>query len=142
MKHAVVFLNRKWLDRLPRVKSMLARQEAESARNPFYGWIKSFERLHETEIPYVERLKTAGELFTGSDRIVSIDKQIIALAALGRFLARNRSYDFASLVLGKLELLSFGIPNGLQHDASGLITDLLQEKWYRGLSKEEDHRVA
>jgi len=135
--------DRKWIDRLPKVSSMLARPEVGvSARDAFYGWAKTFEQLLDSDIPFMERLRIAGDLWSDSDRIISLDKQILALACLGRWLARNRSYDFAALVLGKLRLLSVGISSGKNDDSSGLVSDLLAEPWCLGFDSKTDESVA
>jgi hypothetical protein len=134
--------DRRWMDSLPQIKSILARPDGEaSVRNPFYKWANQFEELLDSKIPYPDRLRNAGELFQATESLVSIDKQILALSCLARFLARNRSYDFAALVRGRLQQLSVSISAGMRQDCTGLVLDLLDEPWFPS-SRQHPSKVA
>jgi hypothetical protein len=130
---------RRWLDSVPRIKSILARPEGEaSVRNTLVKWASQFETLLDSEIPYTERLRRAGDLFHDSEQLDSIDKQALALACLARWLSRNRAYEFAALTLGRLEILSLGISGGTVSDSVGVVGDLLNEVWYQRTSDKTD----
>jgi hypothetical protein len=124
---------RRWADRLPKIRSILARPGSDSTtRNPFYAWAARFELIHDSNIPYHQRLRFAGLLWNETESIVSIEKQLLACASLARWLVRNRSYDFAGLILDRISQLSMSLTDGKRHDCTGLVADLAQKSWFRG----------
>jgi hypothetical protein len=60
----------------------------------------------------------------------SASQRLLALAAIARWLTRNRAHDFAGLVLARIEQLSMNASGGTRNDATGLVSDLLNEEWY------------
>lgn len=67
-------------------------------RSPLETVTLSIHELYDTEIPFSLRLKSAADIFQILRNLPSIESELLVLAALGRWLSRNRQIQFSNLV--------------------------------------------
>lgn len=122
---------RQWLERFPKLASF-SPSEWKSPRKQFGHWftcVKALEDLYDQEIPFELRLERLGECLAERGKFLSVDKELLFLAAAWRWLSRNRSDGFAAIVANEYRALSWRLSRRATSDALGVVSDLFEGEW-------------
>ena len=95
-----------------------------------YKAITTIEDCYDTEIPLILRLHRLGETLSRLNELLTIDKELMTLAAASRFLARSKSLALANLSLQEYRSLSEKLCSSRSKDALGLTSDLQEKPWF------------
>lgn len=138
--------SRGFLDRLPRLASM--RRNKKLKPQLLGGWYEAGVQLqecydHALALPL--RLRQLSQCFERRERLLTVDKELLLLAAATRWLARSKSQDLALLVFSEYRALSHRLTDGIRADALGLLGDIIARSWIAngaGAAQGRSSRVA
>ena len=85
----------------------------------FYRCARVLEDCYDSEIPYDLRIKVVGETLRKRNELVSIQKELLVMAAFAHWLLRSHARRHADLVLREYETMSFNISSGKTDDSLG-----------------------
>ncbi len=131
--------SRDYLERLP---SLPAMRRSQSLRPQQHGlWYEAATALQECYdhgVPLPLRLKSLSETLDRRSELLTIDKELLLLAAAARWLARSKSSSLALLVFSEYRALCLKLSGGRQEDTLGVLGDMRQRSWssvYRTTSR-------
>jgi hypothetical protein len=105
--------------------------------NHLYKFICALENCYDYEYPFEERMDQLGTALAYSQKIVSIDHELLIWAAASRFLARCHARRLAKITLNHYRGLCLRLSDGLTGDVLGVMGDLFDKQWYKTLCREE-----
>ncbi len=118
-------------ERISRVSTYFRRGVlTPSGLGVYYRCLATIEDSYDTGIPSNHRLDTVATMLEQSSGIISIEKELLFLAAAARWLARSNFRDFAAQVLCRYRALSWSLTSGRQADVLGVVSDLMEKKWF------------
>lgn len=89
------------------------------------------EECYDTGIPLLLRIQKLGAVLADVRNLTNVDKELLVLAAAGRWLARIHSFAMANFTLREYEALSVRMSDGATSDVLGIAGDLLASPWYK-----------
>ena len=122
--------SRGFLDRLPRLASI--RRNKKLLPQRLGAWYDSGLRLQECydhDLPLPLRLRGLSQTLEERDRLLTIDKEALILAAATRWLARSKSHDLALLVFSEYRALCQRLSNGKTSDCLQVLRDMEGRAW-------------
>ncbi len=96
----------------------------------FFHCLVAIEDCYDKGIPSTNRLDTVANLLEQSSSIVSIEKELLFLAATARWLARSNFREFSIQVLSRYRSLSWSLSSGRNADVLGIVEDLMERDWF------------
>ncbi len=128
---AYAIQSREFMDRFSKVATYMRRAiMTPSGLGAFYHCLEALEDCYNKDIPSINRLDTVAQLLEDSSEIVSIEKELLFLAAAARWLARANLREFAAQVLARYRSISWSLSSGKNADSLGLVGDLMQKDWF------------
>jgi len=123
-----------WLSRLPKLKTLRQRKDFNFAHYAvFYRCAQDLEQASDTEIPLQHRLQHAKRILSALSELQDIDKHLLALAALLRWLIRSNYRRLARLLYAEYCAISQRLSIGRNSDALGIFSDAQQKPWLQDL---------
>jgi hypothetical protein len=122
--------SRGFLDRLPRLASM--RRNKKLQPQLMGGWYEMGVHLQECydhALPLPLRLRQLSQCFERREQLLTVDKELLLLAAATRWLGRSKSQDLALLVYSEYRALSHRLSDGMRADGLGLLADITARPW-------------
>jgi hypothetical protein len=95
-----------------------------------YDCAVAIVEMMDKDIPVETRIDRLGSAIAQTQRLSTIDKELLVMAAAGRVLARNRAHDLARICLKEYESRCLKITAGRSRDCFGLISDLYSSSWF------------
>ena len=95
----------------------------------FYKMAATLEENYDSERPLLHRLNKAELAIYQTRYLRNIDKELLVLLAMARWLSRVHSHGLASLVLEEYANLSARVSHGRSRDVLGVSGDLLERDW-------------
>jgi len=121
---------RQWDDKLPSIRMLDRRLKGKPKAGDFlYSAVAQLERSEDTTVPILFRLERLGEILANRQALLSIDKELLLLAASCRWLARVAAFSLATLTLNEYTALSMKLSNGAQRDVLNLVHDIQERPW-------------
>jgi hypothetical protein len=122
---------RDWMSQTPRL-SALAKSKTHRPRRLgiVYTCAVQLEQCYDYKIPLSTRLERLGAVLERLNMILTIDRELLILAAAARWLARSKAYPFAALVLSEYRAASLRLSGGRDPDVLGLTRDMQERDWF------------
>ena len=115
---------------LPKLKSLRQRKGLSFHGYPIY-WrcANELEKLYDQDIPLQHRLASAKKLLEWRSQLPGIDKELLVLASLLRWLVRSQLKPLARLLLNEYRAKSRLLSDQNHEDALSIFSDLKQKSW-------------
>ena len=127
----------------PKLSSIVrAKKFTGEPKSDFIRFVMSFEDLYDTVRPFANRLEKVENLVEQARQTVLLDKELLALAALIRWLVRNKAQEFASLLMCRYEALGLSLSGGAFRDPLRLIEDLFERQWHKTLEAQKPPKAG
>jgi hypothetical protein len=97
----------------------------------FYSCAAAIVDMTDRGLPLELRLEQIGQALADSNRLLTIDKELLFLVAAGRVLSRARLWDMANACLREYEAFSMRLSKQRSRDVFNLASDMLEANWYR-----------
>jgi len=124
--------NRLWEEKLAKLNSMArSRSLAVHKIGYFYRCAQVIDDAYNMEIPYEIRLKQLGTILGQRHMLITIDKELLFLAAAARWLSRSHNFNMASMILNEYKSLCLRISSGLSEDVLCVLGNLFDKSWFR-----------
>lgn len=122
--------NRSYIDRLPKLESMRRNKNLQPQRlNLWYDAARTLQQCYDYQIPLDIRLRSLSAVIDKRKELLSIDKELLLLAAATRWLARCKASSVALLVYSEYRALSFRLSGGISQDALNVLADMKERDW-------------
>jgi hypothetical protein len=117
-----------WLDLLPRTRTV-ARDKTLNSQNDgfFFTAVRGIELCYETDVPLSQRISQLGNLLSQTNLLMSVDKQLLVLAAAARWLSRQKLKGLLTLVLNDYWSISTRLTGNHHEDPLKLTHDLVSK---------------
>jgi hypothetical protein len=126
--------NRSYIDRLPKLESMRRNKNLQPQRlNLWYEAARTLQQCYDYQIPLDIRLRTLSAVIDKRKELISIDKELLLLAAATRWLARSKVSSVALLVFSEYRALSLRLSGGKCQDALNILCDMRERDWMNAL---------
>lgn len=121
-----VVQTREYLERFPTVRSLARDPHLKTKKKGFFSQtLNVIEELYDHSIPHALKIKKIGKILAQTHMHLNIELELLVWAAVARWLFRNRSHGFASLVLHEYQARSLKLSKGKNEDVLGVVADLL-----------------
>jgi hypothetical protein len=121
---------------LARAPSMAALRHNKPMRARTHGaWFDvavTIQDAYDFAIPLQIRQRYVARALERRSELLTIDKELLFLAAATRWLARAKASDLALLVLAEYEQLSLRVTSQANRDVLNLVSDVQQRGWAAG----------
>lgn len=123
---ALAFPTFQWLRKIPKIKT-LARNVSLGLKDQtfYYQVARDLERVYDENAMISTRLQILGTILEKMDQCHSVDKQLLILAAICRWLQRNKIKDLAEVILLEYTNLSEKMSQGRTCDLLGVLGDCI-----------------
>lgn len=122
-----------WINRLPKLKTLRQKKEFNFQHyTVFFRCAQELEKAYDTEIPLQHRLQHAKRILSSLTGLQDIDKHLLTLAALLRWLIRSNYRRLARLLYAEYCAMNQRLSSGTQTDVLGLFKDREQKSWLSG----------
>lgn len=121
---------RDYLERLPKLANMRRNKTVRPQRQGL--WYKcgvALQECYDHDIPLPFRIKTLGAVLEARAQLLTVDKELLLLAAAARFLARAKAFELAALVYSEYRALGRRLTDGGSPDALGVMGDFDGRAW-------------
>jgi hypothetical protein len=119
---------------LPAAKTIRDRHKKDARRQKlFLHCVMTLEYCYDAEIPLFFRIEKLGQSISQCEKLLTIDKELLALAASARWLARAKSFDLANIVINQYKAKSMILSNGKSEDVLGFVSDIFSRDWQTDL---------
>ncbi len=123
---------KRWLSRFSNARALARDRKLKPNQWGFwYECVMVLEACYDTIIPFSVRLEKLEHILANIRKIRTVDQELLMWVASGRWLARNHSYELATLCLYEYRWLSFKLSGGINEDVLALADDLLNASWFR-----------
>ncbi len=116
--------NRRWLEQFKTHKQL---GRISKVKYPSTGYmrdcVKVIECCYDYSFPLIYRLDEVGVIVQNTDRLVSIDKTLLVLLSVLRWLTRSKAHGLASLVWEQYKGISYRLTEGRLSDVLGFAPD-------------------
>lgn len=129
--------SRGFINRLPRLASI--RRNKKLLPQRLGAWYDAGLRLQECydhNLPLPIRLRGLSQILEERDRLLTVDKELLILAAATRWLARSKSQDLALLVFSEYQSLCRRLSDGRTSDCLHVLRDIAERDWLAAESTE------
>lgn len=124
--------SRAFLTRLPRLGSLARNKNLKPQRlGLWYSSSKLLQDCYDHAVPLPLRLRGLSRALEDRTKLLTVDKELLVLAAATRWLARIKAHEPAMLVLAEYQALSQRLSQGQSTDALGLLHDLTARPWVK-----------
>lgn len=132
---AMAVETREHLDRLPSLESLRRSKQVRPQRlGPWYECGLVLQECYDHAIPLPFRLRSLARILELRPELLTVDKELLLLAAAVRCLARSKSHSLAVLVFCEYRALSQRLTDGKSIDALGVLGDLMERPWLQKLA--------
>ncbi len=122
--------NRSLIERLPKLDSMRRNKSLQPQRlNLWYEAGRILQQCYDYQIPLDIRLRSLSTVLDRRKELLSIDKELLLLAASTRWLARCKASSVALLVYCEYRSLSFRLSGGKSSDVLNVLADMKGRNW-------------
>ncbi len=122
--------NRSFIDRLPKLESMRRNKNLQPQRlNLWYEAARTLQQCYDYQIPLDIRLRSLSAVIDKRKELLSIDKELLLLAAATRWLARCKASSVALLMFSEYRALCFRLSSGKSQDALNVLADMRERNW-------------
>ncbi len=122
--------SRSFVERLPRLGSMRRNKTLKPQRlGLWYEAGVVLQDCYDHDVPLTFRLRALSEVIERRQELLTVDKELLLLAAATRWLARSKAASLALLVLSEYRALSQRLSDGAAADALGVLKDLEVRSW-------------
>jgi hypothetical protein len=126
--------SRDYLSRLPSMEAMRRNQTLyPQEQGLWYEAAVVLQQCYDYSTPLPMRLSALSHILENRSRLLTIDKELLVLAAATRWLARSKSSSIALLVYSEYRSLSLRLSEGAIDDVLGILTDLKGRDWVQGV---------
>jgi len=132
---AMTVETREHLDRLPSLESLRRSKQVRPQRlGPWYECGVVLQECYDHAIPLPFRLRSLARILELRPELLTVDKELLLLAAAVRCLARSKSHSLAVLVFCEYRALSQRLTEGRSADVLGVLGDLSDRPWLAAIS--------
>jgi hypothetical protein len=125
--------SKRFLDSTVKLRTIKRKSELHVRQQGFFfEACSTVEQCEDTTYPLTHRLGVLGETLARVDELITVDKELLVLAAAARWLARSHQFDLARFTLSRYRLLSWQLSDGQNADALGIAADMLASDWFAG----------
>lgn len=115
-----------WLNKLSKIRTLLRDDTLELKEQTFYyPIVRDLERAYDDKILLATRLQLLGGLLEKLNHCHSVDRQILILAAVSRWLMRNKIKELFEVILLEYVSLCNKVSQGQSNDLLGVMGDCL-----------------
>lgn len=130
---------KQWLERVPKVKSITRNPALKPPQTGlFHKCAAMLEECYQYRVPFDVRLNQLGKILPRISQLVTMDKELLVWSSMARWLARSRAFTLAAFALGEYQALSLKLTAGKKRDALGVLGDVLERDWFRGMEADID----
>ena len=116
------------IPKLPKIRNLQRHKHLRSSKNDFFFQAAAvIQDCYDYEIPLRNRLVALGEQLGKTNKIVSIDKEMLIWGCAIRWLNRSKAFDFLALCMKEYNQKSLMISNGTNKDVYNFNMELNQE---------------
>jgi hypothetical protein len=90
-------------------------------------------QCYDYQIPLDIRLRSLSAGIDKRKELISIDKELLLLAAATRWLARSKASSVALLFFSEYRALSLRLSGGVSQDALNILGDMREREWMNAL---------
>ncbi|HET9239783.1 MAG TPA: hypothetical protein VFO10_21160 [Oligoflexus sp.] len=113
-----------WLKKLPKIRTLLRDDSLELKEQGFYyPIVRDLERSYDEKVLLLTRLQLLGGILEKLNQCHSVDKQILILGAVSRWLHRNKIKELSGVILLEYVSLCTKVSQGRSSDLLGLMRD-------------------
>lgn len=113
-----------WLSKTSRIRTLVRDEELGLKDSSFYyGIARDLERAYDEKLNLTHRLQTLGGILEKLPQCHSVDRQLLILAAVGRWLLRKKIKDLFEVTLLEYRSLCQKMSQGHSSDLLGLFED-------------------
>ncbi|MFW7381599.1 MAG: hypothetical protein ACOH5I_22515 [Oligoflexus sp.] len=119
-----------WQARLPKLKTLRQKKEFDFQHYTiFLRSAQELEKAEDTEIPLQHRLQHAKKILSSVQDLQDIDKHLLVIAALLRWLIRSNYRRLARLLYAEYAAMSRRLSHTQTSDVLGIFTDIPNKAW-------------
>jgi len=114
---AAAHASKRWLERFPSAAALGRSKPAKARKHGhLYRCIEALGLCHDPDVPFDLKLRELGEVLHRLDTIVSVEGELLVLAASVRWLRRAHAGYLAALTFGRYRALSWSLTSGREGD--------------------------
>lgn len=115
-----------WIQTTPKIRTLM-RDEVLGIQDQkfYYAMARELEKVYDETIILTTRLQNLGTILEKIDQCHSVDKQLLILAAVSRWLIRNKIKNLSEVILLEYESVCTKMSQGRTHDLLGILGDSL-----------------
>lgn len=126
---AYAMRGKQWIERLPKASTVARRRGVDARKLGFFlEAIEVVESCYDTDVPFAIRLDRLGAMLVRRQEVISVDRELLILAAAARWLWRAKQRELAATVLEEYRSLSLRLSNGANRDVLSLADDVLSDR--------------
>lgn len=111
-----------WISQFPRIRTLLRHKELDLlGAGLLYHLARDMEAWEDSSIPIFIRLRKMGEILSKIGALITIDAELLVLAAAIRWLRHEKIWDVEELIRGRYYTLSFALSAGKNRDVLGVL---------------------
>ncbi len=95
-----------------------------------HAGLVALEDCYDAAIPGTHRIESLKNALAKTSEIISLEKELLLLAAAARWLARAHFQTLSNLVLQKYRNYGLCLSDGKIEDPLGIVSDLLEKPWF------------
>lgn len=120
---------RAWLDAFAKADSLAQNASLKVHKQGFFFQsIKAIEQCYDSSIPLQLRMRQLGTILSKSHMLVTLDKELLLLAAAARWLSRVKAERMMAFIAAEYKARCLTLSDGQNTDTLGVIKDLVDKK--------------
>jgi len=117
--------------KIAKVSSMARNRSLAVHKHGFmYTVAKTLEEIKDLKVPLSFRIDAVGQLLSQKNQLMTIEKELLLLSAVTRWLIYSSAYDLAALTLNEYESICYKISGGKCRDPFGSVDKYYDKDWY------------
>src|SRR5690606_9320313 len=122
---------RNWMDRVTNLSTLVRDKNLRPQKlGALYQCALEIERCYDNDYKLIDRTFKLGKILGKTKEVISIDGELLVLAAASRWLTRSRAYPLANLCLNEYTSICRRLSGGKSADVLGLVGDLIDKPWF------------
>ncbi len=117
---------RAWERNFSKISSLLKNKTLKISNLGFFHHCAlDLEKCYDTDVPLLTRLEIASKCLAKRSKLLAIDRELLLLAAMTRWLMRSKALDLAEVTLNNYRALSLRLSSGKKEDALGVLGNVM-----------------
>jgi hypothetical protein len=119
-------------NRAPKITSLVRNDKLKlPAKGALYDLASAIEFCYDATSPLPVRVAALGTAFASRHEAVTVEVELLFLAAAARWLVSTRLHSFAKLALLEYQALCQKLSHGKVFDLFNVVGDLMERKWFQ-----------